>query len=206
MKFPIAIMTILGMLLTTTAQAQTRQPATNQTVTTDDGRKVILKSNGTWQYADKKATSTKGKGILSFETGLVLNSGDIKPVSRTTFYLLDKSFAQTLIDASFQDADGNIIKKPRDIYGEFLMSDKYKILGKNLDLYNRAWLLIKPHVVQTVITGFDGKATFKPMQAGKYFLMGYSEVSRNLVFWDVEVNLSSGDNLLTLDQNNAGFP
>jgi hypothetical protein len=202
-KLVAAVMsTLLVMLLTTNVQAQTKQPVTNQTVTTDDGRKVILKSNGTWQFVDKKASSTKGKGTLSFETGLVLRSGDTKPVSRTTFYLLDNSFAKILFDAGIKE-DGKEFKAPGDIYSSFVVGYEFSgALESSAKFVTEAMQLMKPHVVQEVTTGFDGKATFKPVQVGTYYLMGHSKVSGNYVIWDTKVDISSGKNFITLDQNN----
>ena len=210
MRLAIAVMTtLLSMSLTTTVQCQPKQPVTNQTATTDDGQKVLLKSNGTWQFVNKKSASTKDKGTLSIETGLVFKSGDSKPVSRTTFYLLDNRFPQILIDGSIKNAEGEIIQDKTNAYVSFVLGSSMKINSRTdqplyLDFYDRAWSLIKPHVLQSVVTGFDGKAVFKPMPTGHYYIMGYYEVSKSKVFWDVEVNISSGDNHLTLDQNNSG--
>lgn len=200
---------LLGISLTATVQAQTKQSVTNQTVTTDDGKTVLLKSNGTWQYVNKKPTNTKDKGTLSIETGLVFKSGDSKPVSRTAFYLLDKSFPQILIDGRIKNTEGEIIQDKTNAYVNFIFGNSMKINSRDdqplyLDFYDRAWSSIKPHVLQSVVTGFDGKAVFKPMPTGHYYIMGYYEVSKNKVFWDVEFNISSGDNHLTLDQNNSG--
>src|SRR5437764_14620029 len=65
--------------------------ASTQTAVTRDGRTVILKNDGTWEYQQKVPnaivpTVSKQKGTLSIEAGLVFQSGDVKPVARTTFY------------------------------------------------------------------------------------------------------------------------
>src|SRR5437899_5978511 len=77
------------------------KPVTTQTATTEDGKSVVLSSDSTWKYASETReaetsspdASTRPKGransVLSFETGLVFKSGDVKPVARATFYLLD---------------------------------------------------------------------------------------------------------------------
>lgn len=203
-KFAVVAMTILlGMSLTITAQAETKQSAANQTVTTDDGRKVILKSSGTWLYADKKSNA-KGGATLSFETGLVLKSGDVKPVSRTTFYLLDNSFAKILFDAGIKKGDGKEFENPGSIYSSFVVDYEYSGASESSTKFvKEAMQLIKPHVAQEVTTGFDGKATFKPVPVGTYYLMGHSKVSGNYVMWDTKVDISSGKNFITLDQNNT---
>lgn len=202
-KFAAAVISsLLVMSLTTTVQAQTKQPVTNQTVTTDDGRKVILKSNGTWQYVDKKTSSTKGKGTLSFETGVVLNSGDTKPASRTKFYLLDNSFAKILFDAGIKD-DNKEFEDPRRIYSAYVVNlDFIGALEKSSKFVAEANELIKPHILQEVTTGFDGKATFKPLPVGAYYLMGHTKIYDNYLIWDKKVDITTGNNFITLDQNN----
>jgi hypothetical protein len=62
---------------------------------------------------------------------------------------------------------------------------------------------LKPHIVQTVTTGFDGKATFEAVAAGTYYLMGMSSTPKGYVIWNLKVELKAGKNSVTLDQNNA---
>jgi hypothetical protein len=210
MKLAVAAMiALLGMSLT--AQAQTKQPPqevsiTTQAATTDDGSKAILKSNGTWQYAKEDSVSTKTESTLSFDTGIVFRSGDIKPVARTDFYLLDKSLIQILLDGRFKNSSGEVIQKKEQIYYYFARSySGYNIFDFYTDMFNQATALIKPHLVQSVKTDFAGKATFKSIPTGKYYLMGYCGMSKNYMVWNVEIDITPGNNSLTLDQNNLAY-
>lgn len=208
MKFAVAVVAILlGMSLTTTAQAQTKQPAqevTTQTATTDNGRKAILKNNGTWEYAREDLSSPKLESTLSFDTGIVFRSGDTKPVARTTFYLLDNSLVETL--TGYKNEKGEIVTNPRNIYIDYSSSSESRNIFDFLtERYNRIWEVLKPHVVQTITTDFGGKATFKQIPPGNYYLIGYTKMGENLMVWDVKMDLSPGNNSFTLDQNNAAY-
>lgn len=149
----------------------------------------------------------KLNSTLSIETGLVLRSGDIKRVPRTQFHLLDESFANILNNSNFSydnyEASSN--KDKSLVYSNYLLNKKYIALDKNQKNYDRAWALIKPHITQTVITDFNGKATFKSIKSGKFYLVGDTMINNSQVIWDYEVNLKSGKNTVTLDQDNAGY-
>src|SRR5438552_1880647 len=84
-----------------TPPSRPSEPITTQTATTKEGRTVILKSDGTWEYekdnvptSTTKTPSVRKDATLSFEAGLVYKSGDVKPVARTTFYLLDNELGK----------------------------------------------------------------------------------------------------------------
>lgn len=230
MKFVGVVITILlGMSLAIPAQAQTKQktnqetkqaaqvetPITTQIATTDEGRKVILRSNLTWQYAAKEdlpptpKVETKVESTLSFDTGIVFRSGDVKPVARTKFYLLDNSLVQILY--GMKDGEGQTATNPRSIYVNYVFGIE---LGSTMEsfliTYNNIVTLLNPHIIQSVTTDFGGKATFKQVPPGRYYVLGYTKVGSQVmgkgsIVWDVKVDLSPGNNSLTLDQNNAAF-
>ena len=86
---------------------------------------------------------------------------------------------------------------------------------------------MKPHIVQSTKTDFSGKANFKPVAAGTYYLMGlvrrqYAYVreigqgeypktdsgqrrgtTSGRLDWNVKIDLKPGQNFVTLDQDNA---
>src|SRR5688500_7274557 len=168
----------LGATLTTTVQAQAKRtqpnskPVTTQTATTEDGRKVILKSNKTWAYAvgdsspDEKQEVTrsvsKANSILSIETGLVFKSGDVKPLARTEFHILDDSLANILRNAGLKPPKsyGETGEADRDYVSAFAFASKYSSDPTYQEFYPRAIEALKPHIVQSVTTDFSGKARF----------------------------------------------
>lgn len=209
MKLAVAVVTILlGISLTTTAQAKTKQPTqevTTQTATTDDGRKAILKSNGTWEYKKEDSLSTKAKSTLSFDTGIVFRTGDIKPVARTKFYLLDKDLVSILSGFSHRHPQTGITEVVTSLMGIYISYCSSENSNEWPDRNMRVWERLTPHVVQKVTTDFSGKATFKQIPPGKYYLIGCTSMMRSTIVWNLEVDLSSGNNDLTLDQNNASY-
>lgn len=81
------------------ARPAPEKPTTVEMATSDSGKRIELHSDGTWKYAAAASTTTKSPTtsrpatsrttILSLEAGLVFQSGDIKPVARTEFHILD---------------------------------------------------------------------------------------------------------------------
>lgn len=186
---------------------------TTQNATTEDGRKALLKSDGTWQYMNNEVVLPKPsvieKSSLKFETGLVLRSGDVKPISRKTFFLLDKSFASIMIDEDHTELIANKkLTSDEDVYALFLMTFGESVesggYGRAQNAFNSVMSAIKPHVIQTVTTDFSGKATLDKLPAGTYWLMGFTTINKDCIIWDIKANLSPGENSLILDQHNSG--
>lgn len=194
----------------TTKTGSPHIPITTQTAITENGRKALLKSDGTWQYGNNDVAVPQPtiieKSTLSFDTGIVFRSGNTKPLARTTFYLLNNSLAKILLNDRLKTHEGKICETSRCVYAHFVFSNN--LLGSNdsaTEIYNMIATSIKPHLVDTVITDFGGKATFKAVPPGKYYIVGYSTISKNDLVWDSEVNLSPGNNSFTLDQNNTSI-
>lgn len=216
----VVVTTFLGASLTTDAQAQTKkrttpQPVTTQTATTDDGRKVVLKSNGTWQY-DKEdstvaetTTSSRPKGrangIVLIETGLVFKSGDVKPLARTEFHLLDDSLANILRNAGLKPVKdyGSEDESDRSYVSSFAFATKYGAVSRGDDFYPRALEALKPHTVQSITTDFSGKAKFPAVPAGTYYILGIGSTPKGFVIWNLKVDIKAGETSVVLDQNNA---
>jgi hypothetical protein len=139
----------------------------------------------------------KKEGVVSLEAGLVFQSGDIKPVARTTFYLLDESAVKLMRQAGVKSSGGE--KSDVSIAGAYGISSKYS----NNPNASRANELIKKHSIQSVTTDFGGKAKFNPVPQGKYYLFGISSTPKGFAIWDMKVDLNSAETSVTLDQNNA---
>jgi len=167
---------------------------------------VILKSNGTWQYINEASSNQKEESTLSFDTGIVFRSGDVKSLARTTFYLLDNSLAELLVQAGYKDDNNKTVTNPQLLYVDYIYAaNGYNVFEKDTIRYNLIWSILKPHVVQTVTTDFGGKATINKIPSGKYFLLGYANIMKNKIIWDTEVSLTPGNNSCSLDQNNAAL-
>lgn len=177
------------------------QQVTTQSATTDDGRAVILKSDGTWTYDPNPkpkptpAPVVQQDSTLSFETGLVLRSGDVKPVARGTFNLLDTSLDKILSDSGFSgDLSAFTLNS--------IQSRIDRLRGATVTSFDREMDAIKPHVVSSTTTDFSGKGQFPAVKPGIYYVMYLGEVGPNSILWNVKVDLKPGQNSVTLDNNN----
>jgi hypothetical protein len=193
------------------------QPVTTQPATTEDGRKVVLKSNGTWKYADDsksgvaasaKATPDVAQGTLALEVGLVFNSGDVKPVARTDFFLLDKSFPSIVMEAGVVPIEKYSVPshtpEEKVLFG-FGMSLRTRVPDDLIEFGSKAKGAVKPHVLYTVTTDFGGKATFQHVRAGTYFLMGYTAAGGSFAIWNMPVTIKNGKMSIILDNKNAAM-
>lgn len=196
---------------TTTSQASAQTEASTQTAVTQDGRRVILKSDGTWEYVNgtpnaKAQAINKQKGSLSIEAGLVFQSGDVKPVARTTFYLLDADLAQILREAGITPPDkpsNNSEATDNDFIVSFAFANRYATLEKYQAFLLAATAAIKPHIIQSITTDFTGKAVFESVPEGAYYLVGVATPAKAIVAWNLKVTVKAGQTSITLDQNNA---
>jgi hypothetical protein len=168
--------------------------------------------NQTHTAANSSAQSQdQPKSVLSIEVGLVYKSGDAKPVARNEFYILDEDAEQILRDAKVEKK-GKLKKhdlRLLDTYGLATLCvssrDICNSLKDSLGYLQDSELALKPHVIQRVVTGFDGKAKFEPMPTGNYYLMGVYVRERGYVIWNLKVELKSETQNIILDQNNANL-
>jgi hypothetical protein len=148
--------------------------------------------------------STNPNVTLKLETGIIFNNGDVVPVARTDFYLLDQDLETILRGASPPfTVEKNI---PTLVSSYWVWSMKVAILGSgprsrdkaNLD---RASALIRPHVVATCTTGFKGDAECSAPR-GSYYLLGFATIRQANVLWHLKIDLNA-DQKVILDQKNA---
>jgi hypothetical protein len=108
--------------------------------TTKDGRKVILMSDGTWKYGNSPANEgvdnspNKADATLSLETGIIYQSGEVIPVARTTFYLLDDDVLRIAKNAGIQPSEISS-RVYKDKLDEALISDIGGALAENINRF-----------------------------------------------------------------------
>ena len=177
--------------------------------TTKDGKPVILKSDGTWRYATAAERTTEPpapkKATLSIETGIIYRTGEVVPVARTTFYLLDDDVLTIAKNGGLQPkAETLRIFKTVD---EALLSDiGYALAGRHQVLYTdfaASFLkVLEPHIITKFTTDFSGKATVPDLEAKQYFLFGAGATRRSNALWNLKIDLTKETHIV-LDQNNA---
>ncbi len=134
------------------------------------------------------------------QAGIVYKMGGPQAVARVKFGLLDASMAQLLSDQGCHANDRNL-----SILDAVVFNEKY---GKGLICpagVDAARLLetLKPHLISSVTTGFDGTAPFDLVPAGTYWIFGWANTRKGFAVWDVKIDLRPGRWTFILDQDNA---
>lgn len=219
----VVAVALLGMCTSVNAQVKSKaatKPITTQTATTEDGKAVILSSNGTWKYAAEsttpvEATTAKPKvavagpiktGNIDIEAGLVFNSGDVKPVGRATFYILREDGKKVLLTQEHFDAYSQDTSR----FGLPKSFDKWSLYEAVLYMDGRiaptfalaAKKALDTAAINQATTGFDGKASFSNVPVGDYFLFGYYSFGKQTTYWNVPVSVKPGANKIILDNDN----
>src|SRR5439155_9310670 len=125
---------------------------------------------------------------LSFETGVVLKSGDVKPIARADFQLLDRDLTDILDAAGYPRT---LIPSAVFVFWRDQISRDLKFeRPQHIALFQAAIEAIHAHSLASTVTDFSGKGQFK-MTAGTYYVYGSAEIVRNVIVWSVKVDLTS---------------
>ena len=136
-----------------------------------------------------------------------LKPGYPQAVARTTFYLLDDSLATILKTAglTIKDRDGqDKLAQTEDDYAIWFGfgANNLRMLPIG-DFYERAMTTLRPHILQTVITNFDGQARFTPVKPGAYVLLGVARTPKGFAVWHMKTPLHAATVNLLLTERNA---
>jgi hypothetical protein len=145
---------------------------------------------------------------LSIEAGLIYESGDVKPVARTTFYLLDEDL-RIILKPFHEDVPrvgrlGSRMDELLSLSGDTGIEESYREKAKTK--YSQIKSALESHIIATATTDFGGKARFLDLEPGTRFVYGEFHVGRERVAWSVRVELEAGkDTPVTLDNNNQSY-
>jgi len=187
-------------------EADDKKPeVTTQTATTADGRTVILKSDGTWEYvqqppaapapvATPKETKTvevqkneKTVAPAPVAVPKVVARGDL---SFQAAVVADSGNEKPIEGATFYllDSDLNNILQSADLKPDkrlsllrtFAMANFGASMGieRSVKSFARAMDAVKTHIVATAISDTNGKGQFSSVAEGTYYLMNTSVISR----------------------------
>jgi hypothetical protein len=180
---------------------------------------VITSGCQSWPQSQESATGnanasaqSKIQSTLSIEAGLVYKSGDVKPVARSEFYLLDDDAEKILKDAKIEKKGKLRNWKEVSLLDAYAASKlcvsrltRCPALRDSWDLVRDADSALKSHIIKGATTGFDGKASFEAVPAGTYYVMGVYLRDESFVSWNVKVELKSEAQQMILDQNNSSM-
>ncbi len=184
----------------------------------------ISKQNLTDSNAVTSKTLDPKNGTVSIEAALVFQSGDVKPVARTEFVLLDKSLEEILKKSEFfQNLPLEFVTHMMTegfrfgenltyvhTFGLILRPDKAtdnqelrKMKAGFIKATQVALSSVSPHVVYSTKTDFQGKAQIQDVKPGEYYLFGYTVAGNQGTVWNIKTIVKEGQNSIILDQENA---
>jgi hypothetical protein len=165
---------------------------------------VLAAGNSAYGQKGKKTATPKKpvavqKGNLSIEAGLVFKNGDVKPVARVEFHLLDADLESIIRDSGLKlgQYDDTYIDRYASL--EFA-TRQYGVVTTQL---KQAQAAIKSHIVASVTTDFSGKGKFPTIKTGKYYLYGVGGTAQQAAIWNLSVEIKAGNQSITLDNKNT---
>ena len=180
--------------------------------TTNDGRKVLLRTDNTWEFVDKTADSAPS---VNFEAAVVFRNGDVVPVARTEFYLLDRDISKDLQTSEIKQIKINDINDKINSEGlrKQLVEDvetatlRSVFLDYYLSLYpaysKEVGKVIKNSAKFQTTSDFKGKSSFTNVTPGKYYLLGVTKLRSAYIVWYLPIEIDNKTINLILDSNNT---
>lgn len=121
----------------------------------------------------------------------------MKAVARTQFTVFNEDIKPAL--ATLTTREG----KTMDVFG-FYMADEYRVLD-NGQAYTAAIEKLKPNIVGTFTTDFEGNVTMQVPRSDKpHYVYGSFKVGRSSCMWYLQFTPDKSGSLV-LDNNNAAY-
>lgn len=158
------------------------------------------------QIKPEKRVPGVQSSTLALEAKLRLEAEDVRPVARTTFYLLDDSLPKILRDAGVK-LPRNISPSDASYVREFGQNSEYTGSREGIQFIDNAMTALKPHIIQSIKTDSSGKAKFSPVPVGTYYVMGTAHLPMVCCFavWNLKVELKSARSSVILSRDNTAY-
>ncbi|MDQ3816459.1 MAG: carboxypeptidase-like regulatory domain-containing protein [Acidobacteriota bacterium] len=129
---------------------------------------------------------------ISIKAAIIYSVGGAQAVARENFYLLKKDAFQIWKEAG-------LVKAGKNFWLDFSIERIYETKEKPLP-YNEA---VKPYIVSTATTDFEGNATFENVPEGTYYIYAITETRGDgFAVWSYKVSTDETKTIL-LDNKNA---
>jgi hypothetical protein len=193
MKLYLLLILILVVNLSEFSQTKKHSPKASPPV-----KEVKSKTKNT-------AALQEGKKDFNIEASVVYPSGEVVPVSRSTFYILDTDLLTILKEAEIQPTE-NTLQVFKGNTDKALISDAgYSLSGRYSSPFSeiaaKVSEAIKGHIVQKITTDYQGKGAFKGLDGENYYLFGTGGTRFSNVIWNMKIDAANSS--LTLNQSNA---
>lgn len=149
---------------------------------------------------------------IPIKVAIIYNLGGAQAVAREDFYLLKKDAIKIWQDGGLMNdpvlsdekikelkARGSDIEDK--LFRFHFLLDRSRLLNKQPSKFGEA---IKPYIVKTVTTDFEGKATFESVPEGTYYIHGVTETRSGYAVWSYKISTNASKTVL-LDNKNAVY-
>jgi hypothetical protein len=172
---------------------QTSNNSLTEIATTNNENKTINLKN---DFQNSIPVSTPEPiASLSLEAALVYSYGGVQPVAREKFYLLDDDLNKILSKAGVKAREG---LSPSHSLGFAVAYPEVEA-----ETLRKSLAAIRPHILYTLTTDFQGKGKFEGVKVNSYYLFGVTKTRRAFALWNMKLNVKEGQNEIVLDGNNV---
>ena len=151
---------------------------------------LFVGCNQTTQKTEQKPALHK----IPIKVAIIYNLGGAQAVAREDFHLLRKDAVQIWKETG-------VLKDEKD-FGISFSIDRLSVLDKKPSKFGEA---VKPYIVQTVTTDFEGNATFENVPEGEYYIYAVTETRGGQAVWSYKVSTTPEDKTVILDNKNAYY-
>jgi hypothetical protein len=138
--------------------------------------------------ANQKATQHN----IPIKVAIIYNMGGAQAVAREDFHLLSKDAVQVWKETG-------LLKNEKDFAIDFGM-DRLALDKKPMKFAEA----VKPYILKTATTDFEGNATFGSVPEGEYYIYGVTETRGGFAVWSYKVSATENKTTL-LDNRNAYY-
>jgi hypothetical protein len=136
------------------------------------------------------APSGPANAVLDMQVGIGA-PGHLSPLPGLQFWVTPQNPAEALAAAGIMPASSRSV-------GEFLNAD-----CRNQANCIRDWNTMTGRALGSVRTDAAGHARTPPIQAGRYYIVGFAPDKTRGLFWSLPVDARPGSNAVTLNQTNG---
>ena len=131
---------------------------------------------------------------IPIKVAIIYNMGGAQAVAREDFYLLSKDAVQIW-------KEKGVIKGDQD-FGIAFAIDRINTLDKTPSKFSEA---VKPYIVKTATTDFEGNAAFENVPEGEYYIYAVTETRGGRAVWSYKVSTTPENKTVILDNKNAYY-
>ena len=159
--------------------------------------KLQVKWEALEQEKERAAKQAASTARLECQFGIRMKSGDSKPVSATKFFLTKKNY-KAIVGSSIVNQNNKTVDTM-----QFWSTSRGPLgaIGESAKIESK----LENESIAVSSTDFTGKVVFKDIPKGIYYLMGTSPLGCKYksTVWIKELNLKSGDNKFSYNQEDA---